>query len=131
MENQLFWIKRNVKRVKSKILKDKLIFFSVSHLSLFRAFMLQTGRGPIRPWPTYIGLRSVSSSFHMVLGDLEQEFLAKNPGYPAYTSHNCQLVERQQEAVNWLNCSLIFFPPVAGTTFCSPLQTTLVYTNAS
>jgi hypothetical protein len=65
----------------------------------------------------------------MMAGELEQEFLAVHPSYPAYTSDNCQLVARQRQAVNSLNCSLIYFPPVPGTRFCSPLQTTKLYTN--
>jgi hypothetical protein len=65
----------------------------------------------------------------MMAGELEQEFLAVHPSYPAYTSDNCQLVDRQRQAVNSLNCSLIYFPPVPGTRFCSPLQTTKLYTN--
>jgi hypothetical protein len=63
-------------------------------------------------------------------GKQEQAFLAENPGYPAYTMDNCQLVDRQIQAVRWLNCSLIYFPPVPGTAFCSPLQTTKLYSNA-
>jgi hypothetical protein len=66
----------------------------------------------------------------MVAGEEEQAFLARNPGYPAYTRDNCQLVDMQRQAANLLNCSLIYFPPVAGTRFCSPLQTTIFFSNA-
>ncbi len=83
-------------------------------------------------WPSTSYLFYDSIFFHSstVGGKQEQAFLAQNPGYPAYTMDNCQLVDRQIQAVRWLNCSLIYFPPIPGTAFCSPLQTTKLYSNA-
>ena len=51
------------------------------------------------------------------------------PGYPAYTKENCELADKQALAAQLLNCSLIYFPSVTGTRYCSPKDTTSFFTN--
>jgi hypothetical protein len=51
------------------------------------------------------------------------------PGYPAYTKENCELALKQAKAVEKLNCSLIFFPPIAGYRYCSPKETNTYFTS--
>jgi Amiloride-sensitive sodium channel len=51
------------------------------------------------------------------------------PGYPAYTKENCELALKQAKAVELLNCSLIFYPPIPGYRYCSPKETTVFFTS--
>jgi hypothetical protein len=59
----------------------------------------------------------------------DENFRSTNPGYPAYSKGNCMLAERQRQAVAWLNCSLIYYPRVAGTRYCSPMENTYMFIN--
>jgi hypothetical protein len=59
----------------------------------------------------------------------DEDFRSVNPGYPAYSKGNCMLAARQRQAVAWLNCSLIYYPLVPGTRYCSPMETTYLFIN--
>lgn len=53
------------------------------------------------------------------------------PGYPSYTKGNCELMAKQARAAQKLNCSLIYFPPLKGSSlrYCSPKETVKFFTN--
>ena len=73
---------------------------------------------------------SVFQRYSCVDSSNDDKFMQVNPGYPAYSRVNCLLADKHKQAVDWLNCSLIYYPPVPGTRFCSPMETTNMFVNS-